>query len=112
MARFVDEEKIAGVIEIFSDKFVCFEFELNIVVAFDFGRNIADPKVHSHLPELIVNCRAFGEDALLVGSISCPSQPSRVEVDCALAAVSATHTVGAIIALIKTLIVIRGPGLA
>jgi hypothetical protein len=48
MARFVDEEKIAGVIEIFSDKFVCFEFELDIAVAFDVGRNIAAPKVHSH----------------------------------------------------------------
>ena len=50
MAGFVDEEKVAGVMEIFSDKFVCFEFELDIVVAFDVGRYIAGPKVHSHLP--------------------------------------------------------------
>jgi hypothetical protein len=50
MAGFVDEEKVAGVMEIFSDKFVCFEFELDIIVAFDLGRNIAGPKVHCHLP--------------------------------------------------------------
>jgi hypothetical protein len=50
MAGFVDEEKVARVMEIFSDKFVCFEFELDIVVAFDVGRNIAGPKVHPHLP--------------------------------------------------------------
>jgi hypothetical protein len=83
VAGFVDEEKVAGVMKIFSDEFVCLEFELDVVVAFDLSRNIAAPKVHCDLPRtsLIVNCRAFGEVALLVGSISCPSQPSRVEVD-------------------------------
>jgi hypothetical protein len=81
MAGFVDEEKVASVMEILSDEFLRLEFELDIVVAFDLGHNIAAPKVTPTLPELIVNCRAFGEDALLVGYISCPSQPNRVEVD-------------------------------
>ena len=50
MAGFVDEEKVAGVMEIFSDEFVRLEFELDIVVAFDLGRNITAPKVYSDLP--------------------------------------------------------------
>jgi hypothetical protein len=50
VAGFVDEEKVAGVMEILSDELVCLEFKLDIVVAFDLGRNIAAPKIHSHLP--------------------------------------------------------------
>jgi hypothetical protein len=50
MAGFVDEEKVAGIIKIFSDEFVCLEFELDIIVAFDLGRNIAAPQIHPHLP--------------------------------------------------------------
>jgi hypothetical protein len=50
VAGFVDEEKVAGVMEILSDEFLCLEFELDIVVAFDLGHDIPAPKVHSNLP--------------------------------------------------------------
>jgi hypothetical protein len=50
VAGFVDEEKVAGVMKIFSDEFVGLKFELDVVVAFDLGRNIAAPKVHCDFP--------------------------------------------------------------
>ena len=83
MAVLVDKEKISGVVKILACEFVGTEFELDFVVALDLGGITAGPEVHSNLPELIVNWSIFGEDVLAVGSISCPVQPSWMDVDCA-----------------------------
>jgi hypothetical protein len=76
MAVLVDKEKVSGVVEILACEFVGTEFELDLVVALDLGGGAAGP-------ELIVNWSTFGEGVLAVGSISCPVQPSCMDVDCA-----------------------------
>jgi hypothetical protein len=88
MAVLVDKEKVSGVVEILACEFVGTEFELDLVVALDLGASLPDPKSTPTFPELIVYWRMFGEDVLAVGSISCPVQPSWMDVDCACALVA------------------------
>ena len=50
MTRFVNEEEVAGVVEILADEFIGLEFELDTVVTLYLSRDITGPKVHSNFP--------------------------------------------------------------
>ena len=49
MAVLVDKEKVSGVMEILACEFVGTEFELDLVIALDFGGSTAGPEVQSDL---------------------------------------------------------------
>jgi hypothetical protein len=109
MARFVNKKEVARVVKILTDELVGLKFELYFVVAFDLSRNVAGAKIYPHLIGPSVNCAVFVADALLVGSMSCPVQPSW-KVGCAWAMPTAKPRLAAIITSVEIINVIGDIG--